>query len=366
MIEWNPWHGCHKISEGCENCYMFRQDEKFGRDSTVVRQTKDFHLPVMRNREKIFRLTSNYNPIYLCLTSDFFIEEADAWRDAVWDMIAYRRDLHFKIITKRIHRFNQCLPKDPLRKYDNVTIVCTCENQRTADERLPVLLDIKAEHKEIIHEPMLERINIEKYLASGCIEAVTCGGESGDNARICDYAWILDTREQCVRHNVAFHFKQTGAKFRKGHQFFRIDRKFQMQQARKADIDFVPVPEGEEKNPYDSVLRLLSKSPYLREITLPPDMKHYCRRMGMERIKQQAYEYVRKNIAPAHIPNDGYQTPNKGNPVFIAQHATATCSRKQLFKWHDIYCGRKLTEKEIIYFVGLIMEWIQRELEKET
>lgn len=365
MIVWNPWHGCHKISEGCQHCYMFRRDEQFGKDSTIVTQTKDFHLPVMRNRSRVYRLTSLDNPIYVCLTSDFFIEEADPWRQTVWDMMRYRSDLHFKIITKRIHRFNECLPKDTIRCYDNVTLVCTCENQRTADERLPILLSVNALHKEIIHEPMLERIDIEPYLASGCIEAVTCGGESGDNARLCDYEWILHTREQCVRHGVAFHFKQTGAKFRKGNRLFHIDRSLQQSQARKADIDFTPVDEQEQTNPYDRVLAILSRSSYMQAITLPPAMKAYCRDKGMERIQHQAYRFVRENLAPAFIRNDGAQTPKSGHPVFIAQHATATCSRKRLYKWHDIALGRKLTEKEIIYVVGVIMAWLRQQLAQE-
>ena len=364
MIVWNPWHGCHKISEGCQHCYMFRRDEAFGKDSNRVTQTKDFHLPIMRTRSREYRLTYLDNPIYVCLTSDFFIEEADPWRQAVWDIIHYRKDLQFKIITKRIHRFNECLPEKSVRSYPNVTIVCTCENQRTADERLPILLSVNAVHKEIIHEPMLERIDIEPYLSSGEIEAVTCGGESGDDARICDYDWILDTREQCVRHNVAFHFRQTGAKFRKGKRLFYIERSLQMRQAQKADIDFVPVTE-EERNPYDRILRFLSKSPYMTAFTLPPDMKEYCRKRDMKDIERQAYELIRQKLAPACPKNDGYQTPKDGHPVFIAQDAVAACSRKRLEKWHDIAMGRKLTEREIIYIVGLVMEWIRRELAKD-
>lgn len=71
---------------------------------------------------------------------------------------------------------------------------------------------------------MLERIKIRRYLATGLIEQVTCGGESGPEARICDYAWILDTMQQCVEYDVPFWFKQTGTKFKKGNRIYHIER----------------------------------------------------------------------------------------------------------------------------------------------
>ena len=86
-----------------------------------------------------------------------------------------------------------------------------------ADYRLPIYLTLPIRHKHICHEPMLGPIQIEPYLASGQIEYVLCGGESGPRARPCHYEWVLDTRAQCVRHGVAFHFKQTGAVVGAGH-----------------------------------------------------------------------------------------------------------------------------------------------------
>lgn len=155
-------------------------------------------------------------------------------------MIKYRDDLHFVIITKRIDRFMECIPSDWGDGYENVTIMCTCENQSKADHRLPIFLEAPIKHKCIIHEPMLEAINIEKYLASGQIEQVTCGGESGDQARVCDFAWILESMEQCVKYDVSFYFKQTGAKFKKGNKIYQIERKDQMIQADKAEVNFTP------------------------------------------------------------------------------------------------------------------------------
>ena len=80
MAIWNPWHGCHKISPGCRNCYVYRRDGTFGKDSSIVSRTGAFDLPLKRNRQKEYKLTAEDNPVYTCMTSDFFIEEADGWR----------------------------------------------------------------------------------------------------------------------------------------------------------------------------------------------------------------------------------------------------------------------------------------------
>ena len=107
-----------------------------------------------------------------------------------------------------------------------------------ADERIPLLLKYPIIHREIIEEPILEKINIEKYLKSGLIEHVTCGGESGDNARSCHFEWILNTRGQCVKTNTSFYFKQTGANFYKDGKQYKIARFNQMKQANIANINY--------------------------------------------------------------------------------------------------------------------------------
>lgn len=236
MAIWNPWHGCHKKSAGCLHCYMFRRDSMYEKDSTKVEKTKDFNLAMKKHRDGSYYLKPGEN-VYTCMTSDFFIEEADAWRNGIWEMIKVRQDLHFTIITKRIERFEDCIPDDWNDGYDNVTICATCENQKTADERLPLLLSLPIKHREIIHEPMLEEIHTEKYLESHQIEHVTCGGESGENARECHYEWILNMREQCGKFQVPFYFKQTGANFVKEGRKYNIPRKEQLKQAHKANID---------------------------------------------------------------------------------------------------------------------------------
>ena len=108
---WNLWHGCHKKSEGCQHCYVFRRDAEFEKDSNVVTKTSSFNLPIRRDCSGNWKVPSG-TLIWTCFTSDFFIEEADQWREDAWLMIHRRNDLHFFMITKRPERILQCLPED--------------------------------------------------------------------------------------------------------------------------------------------------------------------------------------------------------------------------------------------------------------
>jgi len=240
MAIWNPWHGCKKLSPGCKNCYVYRRDESIGKDASIVTRTGDFSLPLKKDRNGQYKLTPLDGTVYTCMTSDFFLDEADAWRQECWDMIRERNDLEFCIITKRIDRFEKCIPEDWGDGWDHVTICSTCENQDRADYRLPIFLSLPIKHREIISEPMLGEIHIGKYLETGLIEHVTCGGESGPNARPCNYEWILAVREECIRYGVSFFFKQTGALFVKDGKTYHVERRLQMEQARKAGINYVP------------------------------------------------------------------------------------------------------------------------------
>ncbi len=310
-------------------------------------------------------MQNNGEVVYTCMTSDFFLEEADDWRAEAWEMIRKRPDLHFAIITKRIARFPVSLPDDWGDGYDNVTIICTCENQEQADIRLPVFLNLPIQHREIIEEPMLGEIHIEPYLSTGKIEQVTCGGESGEHARVCKFDWILQTRKQCVDSRVKFHFKQTGARFYKGDRLYSIDRKLQMVQAKKAGIDYAP--SGQENFPgMERLFEKLSGSKFRSRFYLGKQEMDYIRKKGMDTVRQHAEDFVRKRLAPALIDNDGRQTPMRGHPVFLAQHATATCCRGCLFKWHGIPPGRALTLQEQEYIVCVIMEWIARQIHSEN
>ena len=88
----------------------------------------------------------------------------------------------------------------------------------------------------------------------------------------------------------------------------------------------------------------------------------YTKEKGMDLIKSHAYDFIEKKLAPAYPENDGAQTPMKNHPVFIAQHATATCCRGCLEKWHHIPKGQELTREQQNYVVALSMNWIKREM----
>lgn len=243
-VTWNGWHGCDPVSPGCKHCYMMRRDREYGKDPRIVHKTSSFRLPVQKYRagehKGLYKIPSG-STIFTCFTSDFFHAAADNWRDEAWAMMKTRSDCTFFMVTKRPERIKNHLPSDwGTAGYNNVQISCTCENQYWTDRRLPLFLSLPLPHKSITHEPMLERINIRPYLREHGeeIESVSCGGESGPEARICDYAWILDTHMQCVEYSVPFYFHQTGARLRKGGKTYDIPREFQHEQANKAHLDF--------------------------------------------------------------------------------------------------------------------------------
>ena len=165
------------------------------------------------------------------------LEEADAWRAEAWEMMRIRHDLRFLFFTKRIDRLAAVLPPDWGDGYENVVIGCTVENQAMADYRLLLFLATPVRHRLIVCAPLLGPLDIARYL-SPAVEEVSAGGESGNEARPCDYAWVLGLREQCVAADISFCFHQTGARFVKDGRMYRIHRRYQHSQARKAGIDY--------------------------------------------------------------------------------------------------------------------------------
>jgi protein gp37 len=101
---------------------------------------------------------------------------------------------------------------------------------------LPFFLEVPIKQKSIICEPLLEPINLEQYLTPS-IKEVVVGGESGKEARVCDFGWVLSLREQCKRKSVAFLFRQTGSHFRKDGKLYKLPRELHASQAKKANID---------------------------------------------------------------------------------------------------------------------------------
>ncbi len=237
---WNPWHGCTKISPGCRHCYVYRLDKSHNSEilSSECRRTANFTLPVKRNRDGSYKVAPG-SLVYTCFTSDFFLKDADGWRWEAWDIIRERRDCDFFFFTKRIDRFPECIPDDWGDGYDNVIIGCTVENQVMADFRLPIFLSSPIKHRVVGVEPMLEKINLSEYL-DGRIESVSLGGESGPEARVCDFDWVLNLRSQCIEKSTAFHYHQTGAKLVKDGKIYYIPRELQQNQAARAGLDWKP------------------------------------------------------------------------------------------------------------------------------
>ena len=102
---WNPWHGCKKVSLGCKNCFVYKMDQRYGRDTTTITKGKTTY--ELKDKD-----CPPNSLVKLCFSSDFFIEEADEWRDGCWDFIRKRKDCLFVMTTKRPERISQCVPSD--------------------------------------------------------------------------------------------------------------------------------------------------------------------------------------------------------------------------------------------------------------
>lgn len=111
-------------------------------------------------------------------------------------------------------------------------------------------------------------------------------------------------------------------------------------------------------------LAALKKSRFRSKFKLTSKDRDYITTKSLETIKEHAYQFVNSRIAPDFPKNDGKQTPMRGHPVFIAQHATATCCRGCIAKWHGIQKGRALDAAEIQFIVTLILGWIERQLDE--
>ncbi len=246
-LNWNLWHGCTKVSPGCLNCYMYRRDESIGKDPSVVQKTDSFDLPARilksgpnKGRYKI----PGGSLFYTCFSSDFFHKDADGWRDEAWDIIRERSDCTFFMITKRPERIADHLPANWGPEYSHVTIAVTCENREMAEKRLPIYLSLPLFHHSVMIEPMLSAVDLRPYIEAyrnedgkPILKHVSVGGESGPNARICDYSWVEDVQKQCRNAGISFGYHQTGAKLLKDGKLYNIPRKLQHIQAHKAGLD---------------------------------------------------------------------------------------------------------------------------------
>lgn len=86
IMMWNPWHGCHRYSEGCKYCYIHKGDAKRSMDTNNIVKSKNFDAPIAKNKNGEYKMKSG-KLVYVCFSSDFLIEDADVWRDECWKMI---------------------------------------------------------------------------------------------------------------------------------------------------------------------------------------------------------------------------------------------------------------------------------------
>lgn len=227
---WNPVTGCNKVSTGCKNCYAENVATRFwgDRDFTEVKMHEDRLHEVMQIKKW------SGKKVFVCSMSDLFHEKVTfEFIRLVFNLFYYHPTTTFQIVTKRPARalefFKWASPilvqGDPhYRPVENVWIGVSCENQATADERIPLLLQIPAAVRFLSCEPLLNELHIYKFLipqryqykgeSEGYtlpgINWVIAGGESGHKARPMHPDWVRSLRDQCAAANVPFFFKQWG------------------------------------------------------------------------------------------------------------------------------------------------------------
>jgi protein gp37 len=217
-IQWtdhtiNFWTGCTKVSPGCKFCYMYRDKERYGLDPTQLVRVK---APTI---SKVLRTAKPGDKIFTCSWSDFFIEDADQWRQEAWDLIISRDDLIFQILTKRPERIKECLPPGGLPA--NVWIGVSVETQPFLRRVSPLMAYDSTIFLSI--EPMIGPVDVRMemildnggFLFATAVDWVIVGGESGnDNGkwkyRECKIEWIEKVIEDCAASEVPVFVKQLG------------------------------------------------------------------------------------------------------------------------------------------------------------
>jgi hypothetical protein len=109
----------------------------------------------------------------------------------------------------------------------------------------------------------------------------------------------------------------------------------------------------------DELFEALSKSVFRKKFHLQGKDLDYLRAKGLPTVMDHAHGFIAKRLAPAVPVNDGKQTPFRGHPVFVAQHATACCCRGCLEKWHRVPKGHVLTQEEQVYLATVMQRWLR-------
>lgn len=212
---WNPWHGCRKVSAGCKYCYMFRDKERYGQLGSVIKKSKTkFSEPLKWEDSKM---------IFTCSWSDFFIEEADSWREQAWEIIKNTPHHTYQILTKRPERIEDHLPSDWGNGYPNVWLGVSIEEDLYKG-RLVTLGRLKTKSSVfktfVSAEPLIGYLDLANDDISTSfyfndLDWLIIGGESGNDFgkyryRQCDQHWIYDLIHQAHQFNVPVFVKQLG------------------------------------------------------------------------------------------------------------------------------------------------------------
>lgn len=224
---WNPWHGCTKVSPGCKFCYMYRDKERYGQDPTTVLRSKTKFRDPLKWKDPA--------RVFTCSWSDWFIEEADEWRDDAWRIIKDTPHLTYQILTKRPENIADRLPVDWGEGYKNVWLGVSVENQDVADTRIPQLLKTPAQVRFLSVEPLLDAVSFRWAKWDGNYEPgwrdrahnpnhldglrkldwIIVGGESGNESgryryRPSHLEWYAEVVRQCGEAGVPVFVKQLG------------------------------------------------------------------------------------------------------------------------------------------------------------
>lgn len=222
---WNPWHGCSKKSEGCAHCYMYYWDQQNGKNShTIYKLKNQFDYPIQRDRRGYYKVKSG-TQLYVCLTSDFFIEEADEWRIKAWEIMHQRPDIIFFLLTKRPERILKVLPKNWGKGWPHVFLNVSIENQVRADERIPILLDLPFKNKGLMVAPFIGPISLKNHKISGQIQQVLACGENYKGARPLHYEWVKTLHQECKTAHINFSFIETGTYFVKAGKWYHYSHR---------------------------------------------------------------------------------------------------------------------------------------------
>lgn len=207
---WNPASGCTKISEACENCYAEKQAYALQKKNTAGYKENGFKFTMYQSRIENLSHWKKGGKIFVGSMTDMFHEEMTFnFFLEVINIIERHPDNIFLFITKRPQKMKDFFSKIVMP--GNIWLGVTAENQRRAEERIPILLSIPAAVHFANVEPILEKVNFEPFLSGeNKLDWVLSGGETGENARPVNPSWVISLKDQCRRYNTPFFFASWG------------------------------------------------------------------------------------------------------------------------------------------------------------